>query len=143
LRQTLESDCGSASTPLREPSQRQVAQGFAAFFNFDFDFRTAVGLMSARADADWLGPKNFLQAGESWDFFRTMQAVAPQPGWTEASEAIRHATITNELANWAGTVGWKPKTHPISIEKIDVFSLARSGFVARFVFVESPLFTCP
>jgi hypothetical protein len=37
-----------------------------------------------------------------------------------------------------GTVGWEPKMHPISIEKIDVFSRDCLGFVAGFVFAESP-----
>jgi hypothetical protein len=46
--------------------------------------RTAVGFMlvgwPARADVDWLGLKNFLQAGESWDF---LQARLVQLGGLE------------------------------------------------------------
>jgi hypothetical protein len=64
-----------------------------------------------------------------------MQAVTPQPGWTEASEAIRHATITNELANRAGTVGWTRTTDLL------IHSQARFDF-PRFHSVSNPLIIC-
>jgi hypothetical protein len=39
------------------------------------------------------------------------------------------------------TVGWEPGTHPISIEKIDLFARNHFAFVAGFVFEVTPSFT--
>ena len=54
-------------------SHPQVASGLAIFL--DLDLRVGLMFIGVPTVADWLGPKNFRQAGESWDFFRSMQAV--------------------------------------------------------------------
>src|SRR5262245_39710908 len=62
----------------------QVAAGFWTFFDLaldldlDLDVRAATGVMLVGlpvAAACGLGLKNFRHSGESWDCFRTMQAV--------------------------------------------------------------------